>query len=165
MHELTKGENKMKALTTTLTIFVLALGLTLIGSNAAMAQDRGNGYTVRGFVDNDADGFNDLAPDADNDGIPNGQDPDYDRPLDGNGNQFGNGGNHDGDNMFQNWYRYMHRWFMGDPDMDRGEGPGHGYGPGEGDGYDGNGPHDGSGYGPGGDGDCDGDGPHGPGRP
>jgi hypothetical protein len=31
-----------------------------------------------GFVDEDGDGFNDNAPDLDGDGIPNGQDPDYD---------------------------------------------------------------------------------------
>jgi hypothetical protein len=29
------------------------------------------------FIDNDKDGYNDNAPDHDNDGIPNGQDPDY----------------------------------------------------------------------------------------
>ena len=29
------------------------------------------------FIDEDGDGFNDLAPDADGDGIPNGQDEDY----------------------------------------------------------------------------------------
>lgn len=29
------------------------------------------------FVDENGDGFNDNAPDADGDGIPNGQDPDY----------------------------------------------------------------------------------------
>ena len=30
-----------------------------------------------GFVDEDGDGVNDLAPDHDGDGIPNGQDPDW----------------------------------------------------------------------------------------
>ncbi|MCF8383824.1 MAG: hypothetical protein K9G39_09610 [Chlorobium sp.] len=34
----------------------------------------------------DCDGINENAPDADGDGIPNGQDPDYVRPLDGSGN-------------------------------------------------------------------------------
>lgn len=155
----------MKILTSALTIVTLAAALILVGTNEVSAQDRGNGYTVRGFVDNDGDGFNDLAPDHDGDGIPNGQDPDYVRPQDGTGNQFGNGGNQDGDNMFQHWYRHMYRWFNGDDDGALKEGPGHGYGPGDGSGNDGNGPHDGDGYGPGGDGDCDGDGPHGPGRP
>jgi len=47
------------------------------------------------FVDEDGDGFNDLAPDHDNDGIPNGQDPDWSKPMDGSGNKgqsgFGKG--------------------------------------------------------------------------
>lgn len=145
----------MKALATTLTGLVLVLGLILSSTNVTQAQDRGNGYTVRGFEDNDGDGFNDLAPDFDNDGIPNGQDPDYTRPQDGNGNQFGNSGNHSDDNTFQHWYRYMHDRFNGTPGEGRGEGPAHGYGPRDGSGNDGNGPG----------GDCDGDGPHGPGRP
>lgn len=37
----------------------------------------GQGNGVRGFVDENGDGFNDLAPDHDGDGIPNGQDPDF----------------------------------------------------------------------------------------
>lgn len=41
------------------------------------------------FVDENGDGFNDLAPDHDGDGIPNGQDPDYTRPQDGSGTQQG----------------------------------------------------------------------------
>ena len=32
---------------------------------------------VKGFVDEDGDGYNDNAPDHDGDGIPNGLDPDY----------------------------------------------------------------------------------------
>jgi hypothetical protein len=37
------------------------------------------------FVDENGDGINDLARDADGDGIPNGQDPDWTKPLDGSG--------------------------------------------------------------------------------
>jgi hypothetical protein len=37
------------------------------------------------FVDENGDGINDLAKDADGDGIPNCQDPDWTRPLDGSG--------------------------------------------------------------------------------
>jgi hypothetical protein len=37
------------------------------------------------FVDENGDGINDLARDADGDGIPNGQDSDWTRPLDGTG--------------------------------------------------------------------------------
>lgn len=37
------------------------------------------------FVDENGDGINDLAKDADGDGIPNGQDADWVRPEDGSG--------------------------------------------------------------------------------
>jgi len=37
------------------------------------------------FVDEDGDGINDRAKDADGDGIPNGQDPDWTKPADGTG--------------------------------------------------------------------------------
>ena len=42
------------------------------------------------FVDENGDGINDLAPDADGDGIPNGEDEDYVRPANGTG--YGPGG-------------------------------------------------------------------------
>ena len=151
----------MKALTSIISVLALVMAFTLFVSDDAAAQTRGHGYNVRGFVDNDGDGFNDLAPDADGDGIPNGQDPDYVRPQDGTGNQFGGRESlvNDG-NSFRNWYGQMHRWFYGNP----GEGRGNGWGPGDGTGNGGNGPGDGTGNGPG-TGDCDGTGPHGPGRP
>ena len=46
------------------------------------------------FVDENGDGICDGLRDHDNDGIPNGQDPDWTKPKDGTGNQFkkGNGG-------------------------------------------------------------------------
>ena len=37
------------------------------------------------FIDENGDGINDLAKDADGDGIPNGQDPDWVKPEDGTG--------------------------------------------------------------------------------
>jgi hypothetical protein len=40
------------------------------------------------FVDTDGDGYNDNAPDADGDGIPNGQDQDYVRSGSGRGKGF-----------------------------------------------------------------------------
>jgi hypothetical protein len=39
------------------------------------------------FIDENGDGINDLARDADGDGIPNGQDPDWVKPQDGTGYQ------------------------------------------------------------------------------
>jgi len=43
------------------------------------------------FVDENGDGICDGLRDHDNDGIPNGQDPDWTRPQDGTGNQFKKG--------------------------------------------------------------------------
>lgn len=134
---------------------MLLIGFALVGNSNVQAQNSGNGYMVGDFIDEDGDGFNDLAPDHDGDGIPNGQDADYIRPLDGTGNQFGNGGNQHVDNMFQHSYRYMYKVFNGDLDGGFGEGFGHRYGPGDSSGNNGNGQG----------GDCDGDGPHGQGRP
>lgn len=80
--------------------------------------------------------------DDDGDGIPNCNDPDFVKPQDGTGRQFGksNGGS-----------KFM-------------SGKRGGYGPGDGTGNNGIGPRDGSGYGPGsgtGTGVCDGTGPKG----
>ncbi len=48
-------------------------------------ERRGKG--ARGFADENGDGINDNSRDTDGDGIPNGQDPDYERqnPLKGHG--------------------------------------------------------------------------------
>lgn len=43
----------------------------------------------KNFVDLNNDGYNDNAPDADGDGIPNGQDPDYVKPGAGQGKGVG----------------------------------------------------------------------------
>ena len=49
------------------------------------------------FVDENGDGICDGLRDHDNDGIPNGQDPDWTEPQDGTGNQFKKGfGGQDG---------------------------------------------------------------------
>lgn len=58
--------------------------------DARMGEDPGSGQR-QGFVDEDGDGINDLAPDHDGDGIPNGQDPDWVKSKkDGTGYQHGN---------------------------------------------------------------------------
>ncbi|MBK6900087.1 MAG: hypothetical protein IPH09_12765 [bacterium] len=108
------------------------------------------GYGVGGFVDENGDGFNDLAPDVDGDGIPNGLDPDYVPPADGSGAGFGPG---DGDctqtgtqNAGNFLYRLKAMWQSA-------AGAAGGFGPGDGTGNGGTGPGDGTGFGPG-DGVC-----------
>lgn len=59
------------------------------GTGYQEQNGNGNGHGVRGFVDENGDGLNDNAPDADGDGIPNGQDADYQKP--GTGAAFGKG--------------------------------------------------------------------------
>ena len=57
-------------------LIILLLGLTLApAGEAAGGRGRHGGPGVR-FVDQDGDGFNDLAPDTDHDGIPDCVDPD-----------------------------------------------------------------------------------------
>jgi hypothetical protein len=43
------------------------------------------------FIDENGDGINDLASDADGDGIPNCQDPDWVKPANGTGSQYRKG--------------------------------------------------------------------------
>ncbi|HUU04555.1 MAG TPA: hypothetical protein VMZ49_01630 [Patescibacteria group bacterium] len=68
-----------------------------------------------GFIDENGDGINDLARDADNDGIPNCLDPDWVCPKDGSGykNQYGykhqnaNIQNRGGSSHFAYSYNYL----------------------------------------------------------
>lgn len=74
-------------------------GLVFVSAPAMQAQTcNGNGSN---FVDLDGDGFNDNAPDADGDGIPNGLDEDYVKPEDGTGQQKGQLGGNKGEGMAQ----------------------------------------------------------------
>ncbi len=75
----------------------LALALVAFFSNNSFAQDTGDDATTHGagFVDADGDGYNDNAPDADGDGIPNGMDEDYTGSK--NRNRTGTKGFVDGD--------------------------------------------------------------------
>ena len=128
---------------------LLSIILVLMLASVATAQDfgPGQGNGVCQFIDEDGDGFNDLAPDADGDGIPNGMDEDYVKPEDGTGNM----------------YRRGQAVEMGGKEFGfaKGEGlsqgAGQGYGPGDGTGSGGEGPGDGTGFGPG-TGDCQEDG-------
>jgi len=64
----------MKKLALIIGILALFLGWNLAAYSQINPADSSHG---RRFVDANGDGYNDLAPDADGDGIPNGQDPDY----------------------------------------------------------------------------------------
>ncbi|MCK4578423.1 MAG: hypothetical protein KAU50_06515 [Candidatus Marinimicrobia bacterium] len=122
---------KLKSLAT---VAGLLAAMTL-GVQQLQAQDFGGNGFGQGpgmFLDENGDGINDLAPDADGDGIPNGMDDDYVRLADGSG--------------------FSHRHGAGMNGGRRGAG---GFGPGDGTGFNRMGPADGTGFGPG---DCTGDG-------
>ena len=65
----------MKRLTQLTLTLTMAFALVAFFSTNSIAQTTGGSGI--GFVDANGDGYNDNAPDADGDGIPNGQDPDY----------------------------------------------------------------------------------------
>ncbi|MGD9546249.1 MAG: hypothetical protein AB7V45_01755 [Candidatus Krumholzibacteriia bacterium] len=129
---------------TTLTILLSLLLVGILAGGALAQSGPGSGDGVCNFIDEDGDGFNDLAPDADGDGIPNGLDPDYVKPEDGTGSRHG-------------WGRYARLMVQafGEGGSMAGEG-GNRFGPGDGTGT-GVGPADHAGFGPGtGDGTGDG---------
>ncbi|OGC93634.1 MAG: hypothetical protein A2W25_13850 [candidate division Zixibacteria bacterium RBG_16_53_22] len=74
---------KNMAITRFPNFIILALSLFLIGASTALlaetalAQGGEPQVGVRGFLDEDGDGFNDLIPDFDGDGVPNPIDPDW----------------------------------------------------------------------------------------
>ncbi len=69
----------MKQLTKLSIVAIAAMFLLFVAFSVDSYAQNGSqkGVHGRGFVDENGDGYNDLAPDADGDGIPNGQDPDY----------------------------------------------------------------------------------------
>lgn len=76
------------------TLYLMAISAALIlivASANAQGFGPGPGDGVCNFIDENGDGFNDLAPDHDGDGIPNGLDPDWVRPEDGSGYQHHTG--------------------------------------------------------------------------
>lgn len=73
-----------------LTVIMMMGALNLMALAApAMAQGGQWGNGPGEYIDENGDGFNDLAPDADNDGIPNKFDDDYEKPQDGSGAGYG----------------------------------------------------------------------------
>ncbi len=118
--------------------------------NKSKANVTNNIQHGRRFVDENGDGYNDNAPDADGDGIPNGLDPDYDGPKLGKGNK--GFVDLDGDGINDN--AGMNR--------QKGKGGKGGFGMRGGKGGSGVSPQSGNGMGQGtGTGDCDGTGPKG----
>lgn len=92
-------------------MMVLAIGLFAVTSPLyAQGGQWGNGHGNFGaggngpgeFIDENGDGYNDLAPDEDGDGIPNYADEDYVRPEGGQGNGPGNFVDEDGDGYNDN---------------------------------------------------------------
>ncbi len=68
-----------------LSLVALVVFITMPVGLKAQTTPAGHGTH---FVDLNGDGYNDNAPDADGDGIPNGQDPDYVRVGAGHGRTF-----------------------------------------------------------------------------
>ncbi len=131
-------------------ILALVLGIALVGK--AQAQDppppgdqvrATSGKSFNIFIDEDGDGFNDLAPDQDGDGIPDRLDPDTKSARGGQGPLSG-------------WIRFakLFSLIMNQADM-ASSGPG-GYGP-DGESGLGQGPGQRTGFGPD-SGDATGDG-------
>lgn len=55
----------------------LLFSFSLLQAQDSTAASNSKNTQQMRFVDEDGDGYNDLAPDHDGDGIPNGLDPDY----------------------------------------------------------------------------------------
>lgn len=166
---------KKTNLISALTLMVLTV---LFFSSNAIAQDETKVTHGYKFVDANNDGYNDNAPDADGDGIPNGQDEDYtgakirkngkgfvdlngdginDNAFDSDGDGIPNGQDPD----FVKPEDGTGRKMMNGKNTQTKFG-GNKYGPGNGTGNNGVGPKDGTGYGSGnGTGTCDGTGPKG----
>ena len=65
-------------------------------------KNQAKGQAGKGFIDENGDGYNDNAPDHDGDGIPNGQDKDYDGAKARKGNNAKGFVDNDGDGVNDN---------------------------------------------------------------
>lgn len=139
----------MKTKSSKIAILMMTLAIFVFSGSYIIAQDldKGAGNCVRDFIDEDGDGFNDLAPDHDGDGIPNGQDDDYNPPLDGAGNQFGDGGNKGDMTQVRAGIRNTIMECKDQSDTEQGQMPHNGFGPGDGTGNADDKPEDGTGNG------------------
>lgn len=77
---------------------IMLLGFGVFAADAIAQTAAGDQLQTRSrlrlqFMDEDCDGINDNFRDHDNDGIPNGQDPDWTAPKDGTGLKQRNGQN------------------------------------------------------------------------
>jgi hypothetical protein len=96
---LTKEKRNMKKQLLTVLMMAIAISMFSMASPLyAQGGQWGNGHGNHGggngpgeFIDENGDGYNDLAPDDDGDGIPNYADDDYVRPEDGQGQGNGHG--------------------------------------------------------------------------
>ena len=158
----------MKKQILTAMVMLAAMGMFAL-SNPVYAQAGGNqwGGGPGEFIDENGDGFNDLAPDADGDGIPNAYDEDYVSGGNAHGNGTGefideNGDGYndlapdeDGDgipNAYDEDYVRPQDGSGAAAGFGQGNGSGAGQGGSQGGsqgGHNGNGPGDGSGVGPG----------------
>lgn len=62
-----------------ISICLFFLAPVFLANNAEARDKKASGYEigVNGFLDEDGDGFNDLLPDSDGDGVPDALDPDF----------------------------------------------------------------------------------------
>ena len=137
------NRNQIKILLTFAIILLASVAMAQDDSECIPGEGPGQGNGVCQFIDEDGDGFNDLAPDADGDGIPNGLDDDFVRPEDGSGLGSGSGAMNQLRQMFGKLDEVLGQFAL-----KTGVENGHMFGVGDCTGI-GDGPADGTGFGPG----------------
>lgn len=82
----------MRNLSLLIISFCFVINFTLFAQDSTKSKINSNQNHIKLFVDKNGDGYNDNAPDADGDGIPNGKDPDYTPLKDSSGRKYMNNG-------------------------------------------------------------------------